>query len=66
MGNKSFLKEPELIIKNGRPVRVILDINEYQELLERIEDIEDLAELKKIRKNNHRFRNIEDFLKESN
>ena len=65
MGNhKTLLKEPEFIIKNGKPTRVILSIEQYRELLERLEDVEDLAELKRIRLKTPRFRRIEDFLKE--
>jgi transcription elongation GreA/GreB family factor len=65
MGNhKTLSKEPELVIKNGKPTSVILAIEQYRELLERIEDIEDLAELRKIRTQTLRFRRIEDFLRE--
>jgi len=62
--HKTLLKEPELVVKNGRPTGVILDIEQYRELLERIEDAEDLAELRKVRAKTPRFRCIEDFLKE--
>ena len=65
MGNhKTLLKEPELVIRNGRPTGVILDIGQYRELLERVEDAEDLAELRKIRAKTPRFSRLEDFLKE--
>jgi len=64
MGNhKSILKEPEYIINKGKPTKVILDIEQYQELLERIEDTEDLAELEAIRKSKPVFRPIEEVLK---
>ncbi len=62
--HKTLFKEPELVMKNGRPTRVILSIEQYKELLERIEDIEDIAELRKIRAQRPRFRNINDFLKD--
>jgi len=62
--HKSLVMEPEFVIKNGRPTGVILDIEQYRELLERLEDVEDLAELKRIRVKTPRFRRIEDFLKE--
>lgn len=63
--HKSALKEPEVVIRNGKPTGVILDIKQYQELLERIEDAEDLSELRKIRAKIPRLRRMEDFLKES-
>ena len=63
---KNSIKEPEFIIRNGRPTAVILGIREYRELLERLEDIDDLAELKRIRKNKPEFRRIEDILKNEN
>ena len=62
---KNLIKEPEFIMKNGRPTGIILGLKEYQELLERIEDVEDLAELKRIRGNKPQFRRIDDFLKEA-
>lgn len=63
--HKTGFKEPEVVVKNGKPTGVILDIEQYQELLERIEDAEDLAELRKIRAKTPRFRRIEDFLRET-
>ena len=58
---RNLLKEPEIIVRNGKPFAIILDIHRYEELLERLEDAEDLAELKRIRKGVTRFRRIEDF-----
>jgi len=43
---------------------VILDINDYQEMLERLEDLEDLKFLKAMRKRPLQFRRLEDFLGE--
>ena len=53
----------EIIFKEGRPARVILEIDEYQALLERLEDTEDLQALQKMRKKPLKFRKLEDFLK---
>jgi prevent-host-death family protein len=48
---KGILKtKPQVIMKDGRPSAVIVDIKDYQELLDRLEDKEDLEDLKKIRK----------------
>jgi PHD/YefM family antitoxin component YafN of YafNO toxin-antitoxin module len=57
-------KSHEIILKDGKPKAVILDIREYQEILERLEDIEDLKTLEKIRKRPLKFRRFEEFLKE--
>lgn len=35
---------PGVIVRDGKPVAVILDIEEYREILERLEDAEDLRE----------------------
>ena len=55
---------PELVLRGGRPTAVILDIDEYQEMLERLEDVEDLRMLERMRRRPLKFRKLEDFLKE--
>jgi len=55
---------PGIIIRDGKPVAVILDIDEYQELLERLEDVEDLKMLEEMRRKPLRFRRLDDFLEE--
>ena len=57
-------KSHEIILKDGKPKAVILDIGEYQEMLERLEDREDLKTLEKMRKRPLRFRGFEEFLRE--
>jgi prevent-host-death family protein len=64
MRGKRRGRSPEVVLRNGRPAAVILDIDEYQEMLERLEDTEDLRMLKEMRKRPLRFRRLEDFLKE--
>ena len=56
--------EPEMVIRDGKPVAVILDINEYRELLEKAEDVESLKTLEVMRKGPVEFRRLEDFLAE--
>jgi len=56
----------EIIFRDGEPVAVILDIDEYQELLERLEDHDDLQMLDEIRKKKLKFRRLEEFLREYN
>ena len=63
---KSFIEENEIVIKNGKPTAVIIDIRKYKEILERLEDMEDLAELNELRKRPLKFRKFADFLKEYN
>jgi 2-methylcitrate dehydratase PrpD len=56
---------PDIVIREGKPVAVILDIDEYQELLERLEDQHDLKMLQEMRSRPLKFRKLDDFLKES-
>ncbi len=64
MSGKTKRKAPEIILREGKPAAVILDIDEYREMLERLEDVEDLRMLKRMRKKPLKFRKLEDFLKE--
>ncbi len=61
---KSRRKVREIVLRNGKPAAVILDIEEYQEILERLEDAEDLKLLRAMRKKTLDFRKLEEFLKE--
>jgi hypothetical protein len=38
---------PEIVVRDGKPVAVILDIDVYEELLEQVEGVEDLEYLQK-------------------
>ena len=62
MKTKNVKKKPDIIFRNGKPKSVILDINEYREMLERLEDIEDLKTLEEMRKKPLKFRPLDDFL----
>jgi PHD/YefM family antitoxin component YafN of YafNO toxin-antitoxin module len=59
MKSKVGRKEPEIVIREGKPSAVILDIDEYQEMLERLEDIEDLMMLEKMREKPLKFKKME-------
>jgi PHD/YefM family antitoxin component YafN of YafNO toxin-antitoxin module len=61
MGTKR--KTPEIVLRDGQPAAVILDIDEYQEMLERLEDLEDLRMLEDMRKKPLKFKSLEDFLR---
>ena len=57
-------KNPEIILRDGKPAAVIIDINEYQEILERLEDMEDVRVLEDMKRKPLKFRKLEDFLNE--
>lgn len=60
---KTKRKAPEIVLRDGKPAAVILDIEHYRELLERAEDAEDLRVLKAMRRRPLKFRRLDDFLK---
>jgi prevent-host-death family protein len=64
--SKILKTKPQVIMKNGKPNAVIIDIKDYQKLLERLEDKEDLVDLEKMRKDSLHFRKFDDFLAEHN
>jgi len=64
MAPKARKRAPEIILRNGKPAAVILDIEVYQEMLERLEDMEDLKMLAEMRKKPLKFKKLEDFLEE--
>ncbi len=64
MSSKGKRKTPEIILREGKPAAVILDIDEYRGMLERLEDVEDLRMLKRMRKKKLQFPKLDDFLKE--
>ncbi len=57
-------KNPEIVLRDGKPSAVILDIDEYREMLERLEDTEDLRVLSAMRKKPLKFRKLEDIVQE--
>jgi PHD/YefM family antitoxin component YafN of YafNO toxin-antitoxin module len=61
---KTAFPEPEIVMRKGKPVSVILPIESYEELLERAEDAEDVAALKRARRKPLRYRPLEDYLVE--
>ena len=58
-------KDPEIVMRGGKPTAVILGIEEYRKLLEQAEDAQDLKALTAMRKRPQKFRKLEDFLKGS-
>jgi hypothetical protein len=62
MTTKGKRKSPEVIFREGKPRAVILDIDEYQEMLERLEDLEDLKMLERMRQKPPSFTKLDEFL----
>ena len=62
MKEKRLRKSPEIVLRQGKPEAVILDIDDYREMLERLEDLEDLRLLKQMKKKQLKFRKFEEFL----
>jgi len=57
-------QNPEIVLRNGKPSAVILDIDVYENLLEQLEQREDLKALAAVRKKAVKFRSFEEFLAE--
>jgi len=64
MKTRGKRKSPEVVFREGKPRAVLLDIEEYQDMLERLEDLEDLKMLERMRKESLTFRRLDEFLKE--
>ena len=60
---KTPTQKTEIIMRDGKPVDVILDIDIYEQMLEQIEGIEDLEYLEIIRQQPLEFRSFDDFLR---
>mgnify|MGYP001578835153 CR=1 FL=1 len=63
---KRTVKTPEVIYRNNKPVSVIINIGEYNEMLERLEDIEYLKFIEKLKNKTLKFRKLDDFLADYN
>jgi PHD/YefM family antitoxin component YafN of YafNO toxin-antitoxin module len=61
---KTERRSPEIVLRDGRPAAVILDIDQYQDMLERLEDLSDLEMLREMRKKPLEFSKLADFLAE--
>jgi PHD/YefM family antitoxin component YafN of YafNO toxin-antitoxin module len=42
-------RSPEIVLRDGQPAAVILDIEDYRDMLERLEDLGDLEMLRQMR-----------------
>ena len=57
-------RAPQIVLENGEPSAVIVDIADYRELLERLEDVDDLRELEGMRQRPLKYRTLNEFLAE--
>lgn len=57
-------RQVRLVLEDGEPRGVILDIQDYIEMLERLEDAEDLAALNEMRQKPLEFRRFDEFVGE--
>lgn len=57
-------RSPEIVLRDGQPAAVILDIEDYQDMLERLQDLDDLEMLKQMREKPLSFRRLDEFLAE--
>ena len=64
--SKVIKTRPQVIMKNGVPDAVIVDIADYRNLLQRLQDKEDIDDLEKIRRGSLRFRGFDDLIDEHN
>jgi PHD/YefM family antitoxin component YafN of YafNO toxin-antitoxin module len=55
-------EKPQVVLRNGKPAAVILDIRDYEKLLERVEDAHDLRHLRSIRKGRLKFRPLSEVM----
>ncbi len=62
---KNRRTELEIVVRNGKPAAVILDLARYEELLERAEDTYDLARLRALRSKSIRYKTLDEFMRGS-
>ena len=62
MKKHSDKDSPQIILRDGVPTAVIIDIEVYREMLERLEDVEDLKMLEEMKERPLKFRRLDDFL----
>jgi PHD/YefM family antitoxin component YafN of YafNO toxin-antitoxin module len=55
-------KTPGIVYRDNKPVSVILDLEDYNEMLNRLEDLEDLKFIKNLKSKSLKFRRLNDFL----
>jgi len=51
-----------LILEDGKPTGIILDLDEYEAMLERLEEAEDLEAIRQMRREDWQTASFEDYL----
>ena len=64
MANNRKKKRLQVIVEDGEPSAVIIDIEDYRDMLEQLEDLDDLKTLEEMRKRPLDFKKLGDFLEE--
>ncbi len=62
--SKVIKTKPQVILKNGKPDAVIINVKDYYKMLDRLEDKKCLAEFERMRKGRLKFRKFDAFLLE--
>ncbi|MEX2214659.1 MAG: type II toxin-antitoxin system Phd/YefM family antitoxin [Phycisphaeraceae bacterium] len=55
---------PQVILRDGKPTAVILDIEDYEALLERLEQVEDLRAIRAMKADDRQTITFEEYLRE--
>jgi hypothetical protein len=56
--------QPAVLIKDGKPAFVVLDIRDYRDILDKLDDLEDIQYVDRLVRKRPRFRPFEEFLAE--
>ncbi|MCL5991441.1 MAG: hypothetical protein M1419_05000 [Bacteroidetes bacterium] len=59
-------RKPDFIYRGDKPVAVIPDINDYNEILERLDNEDDIEYLRIVRENPLQFRSFNEYIKSKN
>lgn len=62
MPTKTLPQKPKIVLDDGQPASVIIDLRIYEELLEKAEGMEDLKELRRLKRQKLHFRTLTEFL----
>lgn len=63
---KAILPEPEIVMRKGKPVAVILPIKDYEDLLERVKDADSISPSKRALRKQLHYRPLAEYLAERN
>ena len=58
------LYKPQIIVRDGKPAAVILDIEDYEAMLEQLEQVEDLKAIRAMKAEDWETVSFEEYLRE--